>query len=148
MPANTLKHPVFGKLQWQAQYGWWFAQVRDASGEWLEIVVDPGDDDRMAVIEPAAALYKKAIRSERRILRDAVRLELLELYNDTWRRSGDPKLSTTAFIEQLEFTFIKLQPGWDIPVILSYGAGDLFGGHSVDVEVDAKLKVIDVDLVG
>jgi hypothetical protein len=146
MPSTTLKHLVFGKLRWEER-GVWFAQIRDSSGEWLDVVVDPGDGDRMAVIEPAAALYKKATRSERRILRDAVRLELLELYNDTWAQDGD-KLTAKQLIEQLEFVFLSLEPDSDIPIVLGYEAGDLFGGHTVDVEVDAKLKVIDVDLVG
>jgi len=137
---------VFGKLRWEER-GVWFAQVRDSSGEWLDVVVEPGDGDRTAVVEPAAALYKKVIRSERRILRDAVRLELLELYNDVWVQD-ETALTAGQLIEQLEFQFLAITPDSDPPVVLGYDAGDLFGGHTVDVEVDDKLKVVGTNLVG
>ena len=145
---ETLTHPVFGEARWQEQYGWWFAQVRDAAGEWLDIVIQPGDGDRLASIEPAAELYRRAVKSERRIIRAAIRDELLELYNDTWRQGDEPKLTAGQFLDRLEFVYIGLRPTWDVPIVFSYAAGELFGGHCVDVEVDGDLQVIDTTLVG
>src|SRR4051812_37207455 len=83
--SETLTHPVFGKVRWEQQYGWWFAQGRDSTGEWLAVRIDAEEADRLAAIDPAAKLYRRAIRSERRIIKDAIRDKVLELYNDTWR---------------------------------------------------------------
>lgn len=147
-PPETLTHPVFGELRWEEQSGWWFAQVNDASGEWLDVIVDPGGGDRLAAVEAAADLYQRALAAERRVIRDATRDELLELYNDAWR-GEDPELTAGQFLERLEFTFIRLCPDADvIPIVMSYAAGELFGGHAVDVELDHDLNVTGTNLVG
>ena len=73
---------------------------------------------------------------------------MLELYNETWRRGNDRKLTAGQLLDRLEFVYIGLRPTWDSSIVLSYAAGELFGGHSVDVEVDADLQVTDTDLVG
>jgi hypothetical protein len=145
-PPDALNHPIFGEVRWQEEYGWWFAQVRDAAGEWLDVVIEPDEGDRRAVIEPAAQLSTRALKAERQIIKAAIRSELLELYNDTWRQEGERKLTADQLLGRLEFVYIGLRPTWDVPIILSYAAGDLFGGHSVDVEAD--LQVIDTGLVG
>lgn len=145
---ESITHPLFGELRWDDQSESWFAQVRDSAGEWLDVVIEPGDEERHSVVERAASLFQRALPAEPRIQRAAVRQELLELYNDTWRRNDDPELTANDLIARLKFTFIKLQPGWDNPVTLSYDAGDLFGEHAVDVELDEKLRVTGTDLVG
>ena len=71
--AESITHTVFGELRWDQKYAWWFAQVRLPSAEQLDVIVNPGDEDRFAFIEPAAKLYRRAMKAERRILRDANR---------------------------------------------------------------------------
>jgi hypothetical protein len=144
--AESLKHPVFGKLHWEQKYSWWITQIRLPSADWLDVIVNPGDEDRFAFIEPAAKLYRRAMKAERRILRDAIREELLELYNDTWRQSDDRRLTATELMNRLEFSLIDIDTV--VPVTLSYEAGDLFGGHGVAVEVDDELQFQDIDLRG
>ncbi len=43
--AESLTHPVFGDLRWEAKFSWWLTQIRLESGEWLDVIVAPGDDD-------------------------------------------------------------------------------------------------------
>lgn len=145
---ETVTHPVFGELRWEADSGWWYTQVRDAAGEWLDVVVEPDGEDRLTFLARAAELYSRTIRAERRLLRTAVGKELLELYNDTWRRSDEPELTADEFISRLKFAYVAIRPDWDTAVVLSYNAGELFGGHSVDVELDSQLRYLDVNLIG
>jgi len=144
--TESLKHPVFGQLRWEEKYSWWFAQIQLPSAKWLEVIVNPGDGDRFAFIEPAARLYRRALKAERRILRDAIREELLELYNDAWRQGDDPRLTAAELLNRLELSLIDLDTV--VPVTLSYEAGDMFGGHGVAVEVDEELQFEDIDLRG
>jgi hypothetical protein len=86
------------------------------------------------------------MRAERRILRDATREELLELYNDTWRQGQEPKLTAKELMSRLKFSLIEI--GGVAPITLGYEAVGLFGGHSVAVEVDEELQFQDIDLQG
>jgi hypothetical protein len=144
--AESITHPVFGELRWDSQRTWWFAQIPLPSGEQVEVIVTPGDEDRIAFVELAAKLYERARKAERRILRDALREELLELYNETWRQGNQPKLTAKELTSQLTLALIEIDTL--IPVTLSYEAGDLFGGHGVAIEVDESLQFQDIDLRG
>ena len=145
---ETISHPVFGELRWEAARSVWFTQIRDSAGEWIDVSVEADEGDRIACLDRAADLYSRAMRVERQLFRIAVQNELLELYNDTWRRADEPKLTANEFMSRLAFTFIQLRPDWDSAVVLSYDAGELFGGHSVDVELDSELHYLDVNLIG
>lgn len=145
--GDTVAHPVFGELRWETLRECWFTQVCDSEGGQVDVSVKPHEQDPLAVLDRATDLYRRAVRVERRILRAAVREELLELYNETWRVAGR-ELTAAELISQLRFEYIEISPVGVVPVILSYTAGDLFGGHTVDVEVDETLSYIDVDLVG
>ncbi|HVL12841.1 MAG TPA: hypothetical protein VM529_09755 [Gemmata sp.] len=70
---DSLTHPVFGEIRWDEQSGWWYAQVRDAAGEWLDVFIEPDEGDRIAAVEPAAELYRRALKAERRIIKAAIR---------------------------------------------------------------------------
>ena len=144
--AELRTHPVFGDLRWEQQYSWWSTQVRLPKAQQLDVIVNPGDDDRFAFIELAAKLYRRAMRAERRILRDALREELLELYNDTWRRGDEPELTAKELMSRLKFSLIEIDTV--VPITLNYEAAGLFGGHSVAVEVDEELQFQDLDLQG
>jgi hypothetical protein len=144
--AETLAHPVFGELRWDRKRSWWF--THDASvpaAKRLDVIVNPGDEDRFAFLEPAAKLYRRALKAERRILRDAIREELLELHNDVWRH-GEPKLTAKGLMDRLELSLIDIDT--IVPLTICYEAGPLFGGHSVAVETDDELQFTDADLRG
>ena len=143
---DSITNPVFGNLRWEPQYSWWFTQVSRPSGELLDVIVEPGDGDRVAFLKQAARLYPRVMKAERRILREAIREELLELYNDVWRQGDEPRLTAHELMDRLQLSLVNL--GTVVPVTLSYEAGELFGGHGVAVEVDDELRFEDIDLRG
>ncbi len=91
--SDVVWHPEFGQLSWLARYTHWFTQIRLPGDGRLDVIVDPGDGDRHAFIEPASKLFRWALENERRILRDALQAELLGLYNETWRRTDEAELT-------------------------------------------------------
>lgn len=150
-PPETITHPVFGQLRWEAQYGYWFAQVRDASGG-FDVIVEPVAGDRLARLDAAADLYSRALRAERQLLRTAVDRYLLELYNDGWRESAgvdESDLTAEAFMDRLHLDGVTIDPNSRFAVRLGYVPGDdMFGGHLVEVCLDRNLKYIRASLVG
>jgi len=139
---------MLGKLSWLPDFSHWFSQVRQPTGDRLDVIVEPGDDDRHAFIEPAARLFRWAMNHERRILRTAIREELLELYNSTWRQEDEQKLSAKDFADQLEWSLLTISASDIAPVEFSYEADDLFGGHGVTVDVDKELRFRSIQLRG
>jgi hypothetical protein len=146
--SEHLTHPVLGMLGWLPEFSWWFAELALPSGGQLDLIVDPGDDDRYAFLPRAADLFRWAMANERRVLAEAVQAELLELYNDTWRQGDEPTLSADELTERLEWQLLTVSASEIVPVEFSYDAGDLFGYHGVTVEVDAELRFRDIDLRG
>jgi hypothetical protein len=144
---ETLEHSVFGSLTWDSKSGWWFTAYRLPSGAHLDVIIDPSDGDRYEFIEPAAALFQWALNNERRILHRAMKAELLELYNDTWRLD-DPELSEKELTARLAWHLLVVSASEIVPVEFSYGAEELFGNHSVAIEVDARKRFRDIDLRG
>jgi hypothetical protein len=145
-PSERLSHPVLGELGWLPQYGHWFTQLFRPSGGRLDVVVDPGDEDRFGFLAQAAELFRWALDNERRVLADAMRAELLELYNGTWRQGGEPVLSARRLTARLGWALLTVSASETVPVEFGYDAGGLFGGHCVAVEVGAELRYRDVDL--
>ncbi len=146
--SEHLTHPVLGTLGWLAEFSHWFTQLALPSGGQLDVIVDPCDGDRLEFLPRASELFQWAISNERQVLARAMRAELLELYNRTWRQSDEPKLSAKELTGRLEWQLLEIKASDFIPVEFGYGAGGLFGGHGVVVEVDAELQFHDVDLRG
>src|SRR4051812_39466702 len=143
--AESMTRAVFGELRWEAESSWWFTQMRLPSGDWLDVIVDPGDEDPSAFVERAAPLFRRAMDAERRIRHEAVAGWVLEL-RDAWLQVDEPAVTAEELEEQLELTFVRIDTV--APVVLSYWPGDVFGGHAVDVTVDEQLRVTGVGLVG
>jgi hypothetical protein len=146
--SETLTHPVLGSLAWMPDGPHWYTRYRLLSGVVFDVMVEPGGADRYEVIERAAKLFAWAVGNERRVLADAIEAELLGLYNGTWRRGDDAELDAGELATRLEWHLLTVNPGGVVPVEFTYGAGDLFGGHGVAVEVDQGLQFRDVDLRG
>lgn len=146
--SEHLTHPVLGTLGWLPDYSYWFAQLRLPSGDWLDVIVDPGDGDRFEFLPRAAELFQWAMGSERQVLAEAMQAELLELYNDTWRQADEPVLSAEELTARLDWQLLSVSASDVVPVEFSYGAGELFGYHGVTVEVGAGLRFRDIDLRG
>lgn len=141
-------HPILGTLSWSPEDSHWFTQVPLPGGGQLDVIVDPADGDRHEFLPRAAELYQWAVANERRVLGKAMRAELLELYNDTWRRNDSPELSAKELTARLEWQLLQISASDVVPVEFSYAASDLFGGHGVAIEVDDDLQFSDIDLRG
>jgi hypothetical protein len=146
--SEQLPHPVLGTLGWLPAYSPWFTQLRLPSGEGLDVIVDPADTDRFEFLPRAAELFRWAFENERQVLAEAMRAELLELYNDVWRQGDEPVLSAAELTARLEWTLLTVSASDIVPVEFSYHAGELFGGHGVAVDIDTKLRFRDIDLRG
>lgn len=147
-PSEKLSHPVFGTVEWLPRYSHWFAQLELPGGTALDVVIEPYDEDRHAFLKPAADLFGWAVANERRLFREAIQSYLLELYNEGWRQDDDPVLSADEFAGQLEWQFLEISDSEVVPVDFGYDAGDLFGGHTVTVELDKELKYRGAHLIG
>jgi hypothetical protein len=146
--SEHLIHPVLGTLGWLPEFSHWFVQLPLASGGQLDVIVDPGNGDRIKFLPRAAELFQWAMANERSVLADAMHAELLELYNYTWRQGCAPALTADELTERLEWQLLDISVSDIVPVAFSYGAGELFGNHGVTVEVDAELRFRDIDLRG
>ena len=145
---ETYTDPVLGILEWQPKYEWWFQQRKLASGRQLDVIIDSGHVDRHVFLSRAAELVEWALQNERHALADAVREELLDLYNDVWRNEDESKLDADEFVSRLEWQLLHLSDSPLVPVELSYEAGEMFGGHGVTVQLDAALRFRSIDLRG
>ena len=145
--SETLTHPLFGELRWLLDSSHWEAQFTQPGGGRIDVTVAPEDEDRHAFLVRAAELLRWALDNERRILREALRAQLLKLYNDGWRQEDEPELSAEALANRLGWSMLAITAS-DLPIELTYNPGDLFGGHTVVVEVDAQLRFRDAYLWG
>jgi hypothetical protein len=143
-----LTHPILGRLGWLPQYSHWFAQPTLPSGVHLDLVVDPFGSDRNAFLPRAAELFQWAVANERTIFATAVNAYLLELYNECWQQDDLPVLDSAGFTANLKWEFLKVSASEVVPVAYGYNPGDLFGGHTVTVEVDAALQYRGAHLIG
>jgi hypothetical protein len=148
MASGYVTHPVLGTLSWLTDFSHWFAQHPLPSGGQLDVIVDPGDGDRFEFLSRASELYRWAMENERNVLSEALRAELLSLYNDTWRQSDEPILSANELEAWLEWQLLTISASEIVPVEFSYDAGELFGYHGVTVEVDAELQFRNINLRG
>ena len=56
--SEELTHPILGTLSWLPDYSHWFTQLQLPSGEWLDVIVDPGDTDRFEFLPRAGELFR------------------------------------------------------------------------------------------
>jgi hypothetical protein len=138
---DALTHPILGALAWEPAYGCWYGQHELPGGGVLFVQVDPGGD-RCASLKRAADLFLWAMKNEPQVLRQAVEA-MLELQG--WRQGGAGP-SAEELKRELEWQGLAIRDGGDVPVEFGYGAGRLFGGQAVVVELDAELRFLDVDL--
>lgn len=141
----VVTHPVLGELRWTKQAGEWVGRTSNAPGGWGVAVVDEhGTTERL---DASVALYLKAVRAERKILRTALREEVLELYNESWS-GGTGEFGEGELLSRLRLEVVSVNVDGYTAVELYYDGTELFGGHVLVIELDAKLKYQDCDLRG
>ena len=141
-------HPVFGQLEWQAEFSWWFTQYELPDGRAIDVTIDPGDGDRVHFLKRAADLFLWALANERRLLREAIGAYLLELFNESWRQADESPFDADGFEAELDWQALTISDSEVVPVEYGYDAGDWFGGHTVSVELDAALNFRGAHLQG
>jgi hypothetical protein len=147
--SEYLTHPIFGSLGWLPEFAHWFTQLQLPSGERLDVTVTPEEEDeRFAFLPRAADLFEWALANERQSLAEAMKAELLELYNDTWRQGDEPVLSAEELTARLEWQLLCVRASDSAAIEFHYEAGELFGYHGVVVEVGADLRFSNIDLRG
>jgi hypothetical protein len=146
--SETLSHPDLGQLAWAPAPFHWSTEYRLTSGGRLDVFVEPYPSDRYAFLDRAAELFRWALDNEQRVFREALRADVLELYNDGWRQDGEPVLSEDEFAARLEWQLLKVKGSDAVPVEFWYDADWLFGGHAVVVQVGSGLQFQGAHLVG
>jgi hypothetical protein len=145
--SEYLKHPDLGTLGWLPEFSHWLAQPALISGVQIDLVVDPGGEDRHAFLARATQLFRWAMEHQQACLDEAIHSHVLRLYNDNWRQDDLPVLNSAEFEARLELQFLQLSTSRVVPITYGYDPGELFGGHSVWVEVDAELRFCGAHLV-
>jgi hypothetical protein len=146
--AEQREHPVFGVLLWEPQYAFWSAKVPRPGGGQLDVIIEPDEEDRVAFLKEAAKLFEWAMKNEQRMLARAMKEELVELYNGTWRRNDQPELTATELTQRLDWQLLTISGNGIVPVEYCYAAGNLFGDHAVAVEIDDTRAFSGTDLRG
>jgi hypothetical protein len=146
---ETLTHPILGRLEWEAQYGYWSGQRPQPRGGMVDLQIKPADPSRRDRLKRAGDLFLWAMENEVPIRLGAVDNYLYDLYQH-WRQEEDPSLSAETFGDLLEWGMLAISDSEIVPVVFWYDdAGhDFFGGHVIVVKLDAELKYRDAHLVG
>ena len=118
--SDTLEHPILGLLAWDSKSQWWVTIHRLPTGADLDVIIDSGTDNRFEFLTRAAELFQWAMVNERQVLAEAMRAELLELYNDTWRQGDEPVLSTEELTNRLDWQLLSISTNDIVPVDFSY----------------------------
>src|SRR5262249_23570355 len=105
--SETLSHPALGQLAWAPTPFHWSTEYRLPSRGRLDVFLEPYPSDRYAFLDRAAELFRWALDNEQRLFREALRADVLELYNAGWRQDGEPVLSEEEFAALLEWQLLK-----------------------------------------
>lgn len=136
--ARHLLEPVllrtrrFGKLELDRGAGRYEGVVRLGLRK-ISLALYPLDLDLPEpVLELAERLWSK-IRDSDRQARDFAAQKLLAEAN-SWREEGEAPISAGQFIKRMKLEAIAVDEEDDGTFTLSYEDGELFAGHSIDVE--------------
>lgn len=138
--AAALQAPVvvqdaqLGALTLDRSLSWFTGELAWRGGS-VQVHLPAGPDDRPLMVPEARAVVAALADWEDRA-RQRIREDLLELFNDTWRdEESDPApLSVEAFQARLSLSSFELGEGRGLT--FWYDDGDLFAGHSIEVQGD------------
>ncbi len=103
-----------------------------------ELDVMPAVRQTRDIIERYPAIADRA----RRYVRDHV----VPLYNEVWRVEDEPELDANALMGHLTLEEITTHPG--SKATFWYDAGDLFGGHILQLFMGDRKQFVDHDIAG
>jgi hypothetical protein len=141
--GEAIFNDVFGRLEWDREVGGWLGGIDWPPGLHTEVALWLGDD--------VAAGFRLAreglewLQDHEGQARGEVAAEMLAVYNEAWADAEGP-LTRAEFFRRLELVRIGFEE--DGTLLLSYDAGDLFGGHVVDAEFGPDRSFRGAGLVG
>ena len=144
MMAQAIHNDVFGRLEWDDQLGCWLGGIDWPPGLHTEVAIRHPDGDVAAGLRTAGAGLDWLELQEEYVRRCAAG-KMLALHNDAWRDEPWP-MTDDEFVGQLELVRVLFEE--DGSLLLSYDAGDLFGGHVIDAEFAADRSFVGARLVG
>lgn len=137
----VVRHVALGRMTLDRELNW-FEGKASLWGRRRRFSVSADGDPSKAF---AAAVRTLAwIERARPAMEKAVLKKLLPLYNDNWRDER-PMLTGERLLKRLSVQSLALEADGDGTLYL--GAGTLFHGHGIDVEI-RKRKVAEVNLAG
>jgi len=134
---------LLGNLVFDREMGW-FDGMRGKGEAAYEVLVMHSDPDNAQMVKKSLERGEKAVRHVEKALpaiRQTIADELLDLYNDGWRREEQSPLSAMAFKRQLQLSSLQVASE---RVTLHFRCGELFCDHCVEVRLASTLTIREV----
>lgn len=148
MESLTVNDKTLGTLTWNSEYREWQGAVSINTAESVEVIISTGNDSS----EPADALPEarqqwQTVMNALPKVRDAAIAFCVGRYRQI---KPDHFLSDDEIAGYLSLEGVTLQTGFlgEPTIMIHFKDGDLFNGHSVDVEMNPDGNVEDVALNG
>jgi hypothetical protein len=141
---EPISDQTFGRLEWDPLLGCWLGGIDWPPGLHTELAVWTSGGDPTASLRRAreSLLWLQGHEEQtRRFVAEAT----VAVYNDAWQGNDGP-LTTDDFAGSLELVRVGFEP--DGSLLISYGAGALFGGHILDARFDSTRSLRKTTLVG
>jgi hypothetical protein len=142
--AEAFFNDVFGRLTWDGELGCWLGGIDWPPGMHTEVAIWLPGDDLAGGLRMASEGLEWLQAHEGQARRCAAE-EMLEVCNNAWLGEEGP-LTGAELFRRLELVRIGLEE--DGSLLLTYDAGESFGGHLVDAEIGPDRSFRGADLVG
>src|SRR5262249_43059950 len=132
-----------GALTLERELNWLEGKRAYGSGSYVLRIDRSGEDHEAACheAEPIVAQIEARLPE----LPRAVAAELVEPFNDTWRQEDEAVETAESLAARIALESVHIDELGGVTV--SYGDGDLFGGHTIQVHI-ADDGSIDASLAG
>ena len=142
MTPTIISDPLVGELQRIDAFS--HGRALAIAGREVQLIIETGEGLTPEALAQARRLIVDPDEFAERAGRDASET-LKELKNDTWT-GNDPPLEAAQLAERLSLEACEIAA--DGVATLYFADGDLFGGHSVVVYLDADGNFSDAKLAG
>jgi hypothetical protein len=140
---TTRTHPQLGTLVFDDKARWWVGRVVFGGHQDVRLTVDAprGVDDTFFEI---AARILTTVECD--ALKDTAVMHLYAVFDRSWRSSDGPDVDQAGFRALLRPVCIAVQD--DGAASVSFDDGQMFGGHTIIVGLDASLQLREAELAG
>jgi hypothetical protein len=139
-----IQDEVFGALSWHGVLDCWLGAIAWPPGLHTEVAIWTAADAGSAGLRTARQAFDW-LKAHEEHARRCVASNMVGLYNDTWRNAEEP-ISADEFMGRIELMRIGIQE--DGSLLLSYDAGEQFGGHVLDAAFGPDRSLRDCQLIG